>query len=61
MRVQEQVRRGELSIIKVKGEDNVADGLAKHADRSKLEKHMKEYGFIFRDGSHELCPYLGDV
>ena len=38
---QEKVRRGELSIIKVKGEDNVADGLTKHVDRSKLEKYKK--------------------
>ncbi len=37
--VQEKVRRGELSIIKVRWEDNVADGLTKHVDRSKLEKY----------------------
>ncbi len=59
--VQEKVRRGEMSVIKVKGEDNVADGLTKHVDRSKLGKCMNEYGFTFRDGRHELCPQLGDV
>ncbi len=42
MWIQEKVRRGDLSIIKVKGEDNVADGLTKHVDRSKLEKCMDE-------------------
>ncbi len=59
LKAQEKVRREELSNIKVKGEDNVADGLTKHVDRSKLKKHMKECVFNFRDGRHELCPYLG--
>ena len=58
---QGKVRTGELSTIKVKGEDNVADGLTKHVDRSKLEKHMNECGFTFRDGRHELCTHLGDA
>ncbi len=42
-------------------EDKVAVGLTKHVDRSKLEKYMKDCGFTFRDGRHELCPHLGDV
>ncbi len=52
--VQEKVRRGRLSIIKVKGEDNMDDGLTKHAHRSKLETYMNECGFTFRDGRREL-------
>ncbi len=48
-------------MIKVKGQNNVADGLTKHVDRSKQEKYMSEYGATFRDGRPELCPYLGDV
>ncbi len=59
--VQEKVRRGELSIIKLRGEDNAADGLTENVDRSTLDKYMIECGFIFRDGRRELCPYLGDV
>ncbi len=61
LRVQEKVRRGELSIMEVTGEDNVADGLAKHVDRSKLEKYMCECGFTFREGRRELCRHRGDV
>ena len=38
---QERVRREELSIIKVRGEDDVADGLAKHVERNKMEKNME--------------------
>jgi hypothetical protein len=56
--VREKVRRRELSIIKVIGEDNSADGLTKHVDRSRLEKYMSEYGSTLRDGRHELCPHL---
>ena len=59
--VQEKVRRGELSIVKVKGENNVADGLTKHVDRSKLDQYMKACGFVFREGRHDLCPHLGDA
>ena len=59
--IQEKVQRGELSIIKVKGKENMSDGLTKHVDRSRLEKHMNECGFTFRDGRHELWPHLGDV
>jgi hypothetical protein len=61
LRVQESVRRGELFLIKVRGEDNVADSLTKHFDRSKLEKCMSECGFAFRDGRHEFFPYFADV
>jgi hypothetical protein len=59
--VQERVRSGELSIIKVRGENNVADGLAKHVDRSNMEMHMERGGFVRRGGRHEFCPYVGDV
>ena len=55
--VQERGRRGDLSMIKVRGEDNVADGLTKHVERSKMEMHMERCGFVRREGR----PYLGDV
>ena len=58
--VQEKVNRGELMITKVKGEDNVADGLTKHVDRAKMEKYMAECGIRFVKGRHELCPHLGE-
>ena len=61
MWVQDRVNKGELRIVKVKGENNVADGLTKHVDKSKLEYYMKSCGFIFKDGRHEFCPHLGDV
>ncbi len=42
------------------GEENVADGLTKHAERAKMDYFMKECGFLRRGGRHELCPKLGD-
>ena len=58
--VQEKVSRGDLSIKKVKGEENVADGLTKHVDRPKMEKHMAFCGLRFVKGRHRLRPHLGD-
>jgi hypothetical protein len=59
--VQERIRRGELSMIKVPGEDNVADGLTKLVKRSKMVMCVEKRGFARREGRHELCPYLGGV
>ncbi len=61
LRAQERARRGELSIIKVCGEDNVADGLTKHVERSKMQMYTEKCGFVRREGGHEFPPYLGDV
>ncbi len=58
--VQDRVALGELSIMKLKGESNVADGLTKHVERNKMDEHMKACGVARRSGRHELCPYLGD-
>ena len=52
--------KGELSIVKVKGEENVADGLAKHVDRQKMEQYVEACGMVRRSGRHELSPQLGE-
>ncbi len=59
--MQDKIQKGTFSIIKVCGEDYVADGLTKHVDRSKLDSYMKDCGYTFRDGRHEFCPHSGDV
>ena len=58
--IQERVARGDIMIEKVRGEDNVADGLTKHADKQKLDQFMSECGFEKRSGRHELSPALGE-
>ncbi len=57
---QDRVAKGELEIKKVRGEENVADGLLKHVERAKMDYCMKECRFVRRSGRHELCPRPGD-
>ncbi len=38
--VQDSVAKGELTVVKVRGEINVADGLIKHVERRKMDAHM---------------------
>ncbi len=58
--VQGRVAKGELTIVKVKREENVADGLTKHVDRQRMEQYMKACSIVRRSGRHELSPSLGD-
>ena len=58
--VQYRVAEGEFKIVKVKGEENVADGLTKHVDRQKMEQYMEARGMVRRSGRHELSPKIGD-
>ena len=58
--IQERVARGDIMIEKVRGEDNVADGLTKHVDKQKMDQFMSECGFEKRSGRHELSPALGE-
>ena len=58
--VQDRVSKGELKIVKVRGEDNVADGLTKHVDKPKMEQYLKACGLVRRSVRHELSPALGE-
>ena len=58
--IQERVARGDIMIEKVRGEDNVADGLTKHVDKQKMDQFMSECGFEKRSGRQELSPALGE-
>ncbi len=52
--------KGELKIVQVKGEENVADGLKKHVGRQKMEQYVEACGMARRSGRHSLSPQLGD-
>ena len=58
--VQDRVAKGELKIVKVKGEEQVADGLTKHVDKQNMEQYVKACGIAKRSGRHELSPMLGE-
>ncbi len=58
--MQDRVAQGELKIAKVKGDEDVADVLAKHVDRQMMEQCVEACGMVWRSGRHELSPQLGD-
>ncbi len=45
---------GECSVAKVKGEENVADGLTKRVVTQKMEQYVKARSMVRRSGRHEL-------
>ncbi len=53
MRMQDRVAKCELAIVKVMEENNVADGLAKHMERHKMDAHMKACGVVRKIVRHE--------
>ena len=56
--IQERVARGDISIKKVPGEENLSDILTKHVDRKTLDKHLEGIGLMRRTGRHELSPSI---
>ena len=56
--IQERVARGDLTLKKVSGAENVADILTKHVTRSVLDKHMHKIGVVRRAGRNTLCPSI---
>ena len=54
--VQERTQKGDIEIVKVRGEDNLADILTKHVPRELLDKHLRGIGCERRSGRHILCP-----
>ena len=59
--VQDRIAKGELTIMKVKGKRNVADGLTKHVDRNKMDEYLRRCGFMRKAWRHELCPRLSEA
>ena len=55
-KVQDRLAKGGFSVVKVKGEENVADGVTKHVDRQKMEQYMNARCMVRRSGRHELSP-----
>ena len=54
--VQERVVKGEIQMIKVRGEDNLADVLTKHVSNDILTKMISRMNcWCFQD-RHELAP-----
>merc|ERR1711920_902333 len=54
--LQEKVRKGEIEVVKVSTDENVADALTKYVSRENMNKHMFATGQKSRDGRHVLAP-----
>ena len=54
--LQEKVRSGEVNVVKVGTDENVADSLTKYVSSEILKKHMRETGQLAREGRHRLAP-----
>ena len=56
--LQEKVYQGEITIHKVKGEENIADALTKNVERKTLEEHIRLAGVEIRIDRHPLAPVV---
>ena len=54
--LQEKVSRGEIQVMKVKGEGNLADALTKPLDGPGVQKHLGLAGQEIKLGRHSLTP-----
>ena len=54
--LQEKVRSGEVRVVKVGTDENVADSLTKYVSSEILRKHMRATGQLAREGRHRLAP-----
>ena len=56
--LQEKVARGNVEVIKIKGEFNSADLFTKHLDRAKMEEAISQFGHTFEEGRSDSAPSL---
>ena len=54
--LQEKVRSGEVKVVKVGTDENVADSLTKYVSSEILRKHLRATGQLAREGRHRLAP-----
>ena len=58
--VQEKVGNGDIRLVKVPGEENIADLLTKHLDRTHMDALMKKLSIQRLAGRHRLAPVLSE-
>ena len=54
--MQQKVRNKEIKVVKVKGEENLADALTKYVGKEVLDHHREGTGLEIRGDRHELMP-----
>ena len=56
--VQERVRSGDITLLRVRGDSNVADLLTKHLDSAKMNKFLELLGAKFSEGRSGVTPMV---
>ena len=54
--LQEKVNAGDIEVRKVRGDENIADALTKHATKDQREMHMRMTGQDITPGRHRQAP-----
>ena len=54
--IQDRVSRGDLTISKVNGKENLADILTKHVNSEDIRVHLCRTGQSIQTGRHEIAP-----
>ena len=54
--IQDRISRGDLTISKINGKENLADILTKHVNAEDIRVHLCRTGQAIRSGRHELAP-----
>ena len=58
MWVQQEVHNNNLAIVKVKGDNNIADILTKYVPRQTRQKHVSYMRMERRQDRHEINPVM---
>ena len=56
--VQQEVHRNKITIVKVKGDNTIADILTKHVKRETLQRHVNHMKMERRKDRHEMNPTM---
>ena len=54
--IQDRIPRGDLTISKVNGKENLADILTKHVSAEDIRIHLFKTGQSIQAGRHEIAP-----
>ena len=54
--IQDRIARGDLTIEKVNGKENLSDILTKHVNAEDIRVHLHKTGQTIEQGGHSIAP-----
>ena len=54
--IQDRIAKGDLTISKVNGKENIADILTKHVNAEDIRVHVHKTGQVIEQGRHSMAP-----